>query len=93
MIFSFARRFAGLEKPSQDNAEYLNGGIASWPSRATKSPVYSALRWTRDLEHNAELGIMFRCYSGPHVSPIEWENVILYGQYVLTRTTFAKSDS
>jgi hypothetical protein len=51
MVFSFARRFAGLEKPSQDNAEYLNGGIASWPSRATKSPVYSALRWARDLEH------------------------------------------
>jgi hypothetical protein len=27
-----------------------------------------------------------------HVSPIEWENVILYGQLCSTRTTFAKTD-
>jgi hypothetical protein len=44
MVFSFGRRFAGLEKPSQDNAEYINAGIALWPTRATMSPVYSALR-------------------------------------------------
>jgi hypothetical protein len=44
MVFSFARRFAGLEKPSQDNAEYINAGIALWPSRATISRLYSALR-------------------------------------------------
>jgi hypothetical protein len=44
MVFSFGWRFAGLEKPSQDNAEYINGGIAFWPNRATMSRAYSALR-------------------------------------------------
>jgi hypothetical protein len=43
LSFSFARPFAGLEKPSQDNAEYINGEITFWPSRATMSRVHSAL--------------------------------------------------
>jgi hypothetical protein len=27
MVFSFVRRVAGLDKPSQDNAEYINSEI------------------------------------------------------------------
>jgi hypothetical protein len=36
MVFSFVRPFAGLEKPSQDNAEYINCEIAIWPSLITR---------------------------------------------------------
>src|SRR5271166_7188652 len=32
MVFSLLRRLAGLEKPAQDNAEYINPTISIWPS-------------------------------------------------------------
>jgi len=35
MVFSLLRRLAGLEKPSQDNAEYINPTISIWPSLIT----------------------------------------------------------
>src|SRR6516225_6948400 len=35
MVFSLVRCLTGLKKPSQDNAEYINSGIVSWPSLIT----------------------------------------------------------
>jgi hypothetical protein len=35
MVFSLLRRLAGLEKPAQDNAEYINPTISIWPSLIT----------------------------------------------------------
>src|SRR6516164_3130207 len=35
MVFSLLRRLAGFEKPSQDNAEYINPTISIWPSQIT----------------------------------------------------------
>jgi hypothetical protein len=35
MVFSLLRPIAGLEKPSQDNAEYINPTISIWPSPIT----------------------------------------------------------
>jgi hypothetical protein len=35
MVFSLLRRLAGLEKPSQDNVEYINPTISIWPSLIT----------------------------------------------------------
>jgi hypothetical protein len=35
MVFSLLRRRAGLEKPSQDTAEYINPTISIWPSQIT----------------------------------------------------------
>src|ERR1700746_2701187 len=35
MVFSLVRCFTGQKKPSQDNAEYINSGIVSWPNLIT----------------------------------------------------------
>jgi hypothetical protein len=35
MVFSLLRPIAGLEKPSQDNAEYINPTISIWSSPIT----------------------------------------------------------
>src|SRR6516164_3323724 len=35
MVFSLVRCLTGLKKPSQDNAEYINSRIVSWPSLIT----------------------------------------------------------
>jgi hypothetical protein len=35
MVFALLRPIAGLEKPSQDNAEYINPTISIWPSPIT----------------------------------------------------------
>ena len=38
MVFSLLRCLTELEKPSQDNAEYINSGIGSGPSIVTSGP-------------------------------------------------------
>jgi hypothetical protein len=39
MVFSLLRCLTGLEKPSQNNAEYINSGIGSGPSLVTSGPT------------------------------------------------------
>ena len=39
MVFSLVRCLTGLKKPSQDNAEYINSGIVSWPSLITSGAI------------------------------------------------------
>src|ERR1700730_9807952 len=50
-----------LEKPSQDNAEYINSGIASWPSLITSGATLLGITM------NSRLGT--KC-GAPHFAPL-----------------------
>jgi hypothetical protein len=41
--------------------------------------ISRVLRWRRPEDDTIDVALL------GHVSPIEWDNVILYGQYVLDR--------
>jgi hypothetical protein len=41
----FVLCLTGLEKPSQDNAEYINSGTAIWSSLATKGATLLGIRF------------------------------------------------
>jgi hypothetical protein len=61
-------------------------GVINYLDRSALSVAAPLI--TKDLHFSpSELGFVFSSFFNinllKHVSPIEWENVILYGQYVL----------
>jgi hypothetical protein len=72
MVFSLLRPIAGLEKPSQDNAEYINPTISIWPSpiasKTTSVGHYDKLD-IRNLIPSSELGSIATC--APYLSEPE----------------------
>src|ERR1700674_197212 len=50
-----------LEKPSQDNAEYINSGIASWPSLITSGATLLGITMNSRLGTTATVKPSPRC--------------------------------
>jgi hypothetical protein len=65
--FDHALLLAGLLPVAKsDNAEFASQQTQTGCGQNLRLRRYSALQATRPLEHNAELGIMFYCFSTPH---------------------------
>ena len=49
--------------------------VIDWPAKE----ISRVVRWCQPEDEKLDVALL------EHVSPIEWDNVILYGQYVLDR--------
>ena len=79
--FSHAMHGGYLDRLAESGGEWTKRVIAMEIARARDRPnmLDMALR-ARQLEENGiDISLL------EHISPIEWENVVLYGDYVISR--------